>query len=216
VFFAIELGELLLELTDFVRHDVVATRRRLRSPLGVGVEDHRGSLEMPPHLGPDQFVKFISAKVALRAPADCSARPERIVPRAVVVVMEGAVATPHAVTGRPQIAYAAADQASEQVVAGLQVARTEATVDDMQGLRASEQLFAEDRWHAQRDPLGNRPAAAAALGASASPRGLGVPVERFVAIEIHRADVSLIAEQASDGARSPACSPRRRGMRGLC
>jgi DNA replication protein DnaC len=46
--------------------------------------------------------------------------------------------------------------------------RTEATVDDMQTLRAPEQLLAEDRWHADRDPLGHGPAAAAALGASPS------------------------------------------------
>jgi hypothetical protein len=34
---------------------------------------------MPTYLGPDQVVQFISAKVALRAPADSRARPECIV-----------------------------------------------------------------------------------------------------------------------------------------
>jgi hypothetical protein len=97
--------------------------------------------------------------------------------------MERPVTTPHAVTGAPEIAHAAADHASEQVVAGLQVARAEAGVDHMQGLRAAEQLLAEDRWHAQRDPLGHGAAAATALGAAAAPRGLGVAVERFVAVE---------------------------------
>ena len=113
-------------------------------------------LEVTADLAPDEVIQLVRPQIPLRAAADGSARVQHVVTRAVIVVVERAVASAHAVTGHRQVTDATADYAAEQVVAGLEMAGAEAAVVVMDCLGTTKQIRVDDRGHRERNPLGRR------------------------------------------------------------
>ncbi len=124
---AIHLGQLPLEVLDLLSDGAVGLGRRFRSQPSVRLDDQGWALEMPTHLLPHEPIEFIGANVALGTASNAAAGAEEIVSGAVVVMVEGAIPASHPVARDCEVTHAAAHDAPQQVVARLQVARTEAS-----------------------------------------------------------------------------------------
>ena len=156
VFLATKLGQLLLQRGQVVAQAVVPRRRGLGPQAHVSFTDQGWVLEVAADLAPDKCVQLIRPQISLRATADGAARHQHVVTRTVIVVVERAVASAHAVTGHCQVTHATADHATEQIVAGLEMAGAEAAVVVVDRLGTTKQFGVDDRGNRERNPLGRR------------------------------------------------------------
>ena len=108
---------------------------------------------MSTDFGPHEIIQGVRPKISLRAAPERAAGAQDIVTGAVIVVVPRAVTPTHPMARHAEVAHPTTDDASEQVVPRLEMARTEPAVIEMNRLRALKELVVNDGRHDQRNPL---------------------------------------------------------------